>query len=66
MPEKISAAELISTLRREARACGSQEAGTPMSEIAQFLGHSDDRITQRVYARYSPSYLIGAASALDV
>ena len=26
-----------------------------MTEIAQFFGHSDSRITERVYARYSPT-----------
>jgi len=52
------------TLRHTA-AVWMAEYGVPMSEIAQYLGHSDDRITQRVYARYSPEYLRGAASALD-
>ena len=30
------------------------EAGVPMSVIAQYLGHSDSRLTERVYAQYSP------------
>jgi integrase len=42
------------------------EAGTPMSEIAQYLGHRTTAITERVYARYSPEYLKGAAKALEV
>ncbi len=42
------------------------EAGVPMSEIAQFLGHSDSRITERVYARYSPEYLRTASKALEL
>lgn len=41
------------------------EDGVPMSEIAQFLGHSDSRVTERVYARYSPEYLSKAAKALE-
>ena len=41
------------------------EAGVVMDEIAQFLAHTDPRITYRVYARYSPEYLRKAASALD-
>lgn len=41
------------------------EAGTPMSEVAQYLGHRDSRTTERVYARYSPDYLRRAASALE-
>lgn len=51
---------------RHTAAVWMAEAGTPMSEIAQFLGHSDSRITERVYARYSPSHLRAAASALEL
>ena len=49
---------------RHTAAVWMAEAGVPMSEIAQYLGHADDRITQRVYARFSPDYLRRAASAL--
>ena len=41
------------------------EAGVSMSEISQYLGHSSTRVTESTYARYSPDYLRGAASALD-
>jgi len=41
------------------------EAGVPMSEIAQYLGHSSTNVTERVYARFSPDYLRKAAAALD-
>ncbi len=41
------------------------EAGVPMSEISQFLGHADSRVTERVYIKYSPTYLMNAAKALD-
>jgi len=41
------------------------EAGVSMSEISQYLGHSNTRVTESVYARYSPDYLKGAAKALD-
>ncbi len=51
-------------LRRTA-AIWMAERGVPMSEIASYLGHSDSRITERVYARYSPEYLKKAASALE-
>lgn len=51
---------------RHSAARWQAEAGIPMSEIAQYLGHSDDRITQRVYAKYSPSALKKAASVLDL
>ena len=36
-----------------------------MSELAQMMGHDDDRTTQRHYARYSPEYLRGVASAVE-
>lgn len=42
------------------------ESGRPMSEIAQYLGHSDSQITETVYARYSPHYLRRAAAALEM
>lgn len=41
------------------------EAGVPMSEIAQYLGHTDSRVTERVYGRYSPEYLSKASKALE-
>lgn len=42
------------------------EAGVSMDEIASYLGHSDPRLTYRVYAKFSPAYLAKAASALDL
>lgn len=51
---------------RHTAAVWMAEAGHSMSEIAQFLGHGDSRITERTYARYSPDHLRLAASALDV
>ncbi len=41
------------------------EGGVPMSEIAQFLVHSNTATTERVYARYSPKHLRKAAAILD-
>jgi hypothetical protein len=41
------------------------EAGIPMEEIAQYLGHGDVEVTRRVYARFSLDYLRGAATALE-
>lgn len=49
---------------RHSAAVWMAEAGVPMPEIAQVLGHTDDRITQRVYARYSPTHLRRAVAAL--
>jgi len=51
---------------RHTAAVWMAEAGVPMSEISQYLGHSNTIITERVYARYSPDYLKNAATALEV
>lgn len=50
---------------RHTAAVWMAEAGASMSEIAQVLGHTDERITFRVYARFSPEYLRRAMSALE-
>lgn len=50
---------------RHTAAVHMAEAGRPMAEIAQMLGHSDSRTTERIHARSSPGYLCGAASALE-
>jgi integrase len=42
------------------------ESGRPMSEIAQFLGHSNSTLTERVYARFSPDFLRKSANALEL
>ncbi len=41
------------------------EAGIPMAEISQYLGHSKIEITAQVYARYSPDHLRAAADVVD-
>lgn len=51
---------------RHSAARWQAEAGIPMSEIAAYLGHSDDRVTQRIYAKYSPTALKRAADVLDL
>jgi integrase len=51
---------------RHSAATWMAEGGVPMAEIAQFLGHKDSRVTERVYARFSPTYLRGAASMLEL
>lgn len=53
-------------LLRHTAAVWMAEAGVPMSEISQYLGHGSTAITERVYARYSPTYLQKAASALNL
>ncbi len=39
------------------------QADVPMQKISQYLGHTSSRITETVYARYSPSYMQDASSA---
>jgi hypothetical protein len=36
-----------------------------MEVIAQYLGHEDVSVTRKVYARFGPQYLAGAAQALE-
>jgi integrase len=50
---------------RHSAATWMAEDGVPMAEIAQFLGHADSRLTERVYARFSPTYLGKAANSLE-
>ena len=51
---------------RHTAAVWMAEAGVPMDEIAQYLGHSSPATTYRVYARYSPDYLQKAAKSLEL
>ncbi|AWN51598.1 site-specific integrase [Methylobacterium sp. 17Sr1-1] len=51
---------------RHSAAVWMAEDGASMSEIATYLGHSDDKITQRVYAKLSPTHLRRASQALEV
>lgn len=52
-------------LLRHSAAVHMAEAGIPMSEIAQYLGHSNARVTEEIYARFSPDHLRRAAAALE-
>lgn len=51
---------------RHTAAVWMAEAGVPLVEIAQYLGHSTPAITYKVYARYSPDHLKRAAAALEM
>lgn len=42
------------------------EAGVPIEEIAEYLGHSNPNITRATYARFSPQHLRKAAGALEI
>lgn len=41
------------------------EAGVPIEEIAEYLGHSNPNVTRATYARFSPQHLRKASWALD-
>lgn len=42
---------------RHTGAVWSAEGGVSMAELAQYMGHDDDRTTQKHYARFSPDHL---------
>lgn len=50
---------------RHSAAVWMAQDGIKMRKIAQYLGHSDVRTTERIYALYSPDYLRDAAAALE-
>ncbi|MBL3608247.1 site-specific integrase [Rhodovulum sulfidophilum] len=41
------------------------EAGVPIEEIAEYLGHTNPNITRSTYARFSPEHLRRAAGSLE-
>jgi integrase len=51
---------------RHSAAVRMAESGVPMEEIASYLGHRDLTVTRRVYARFSPDHLRGAAVTLEL
>jgi integrase len=53
-------------LLRHSAAVRQAEMGVPMEEIASHLGHSDTKITRRIYARFSPEALSRSAAALEL
>jgi integrase len=50
---------------RHTAAVWMAQVDVPMQKIAQYLGHTSTRVTERTYARYSPSFLKDAAAALE-
>lgn len=49
---------------RHTAAVWMAEADIPMAVISQYLGHSSTGVTERVYARFSPTYLRAASASL--
>lgn len=50
---------------RHSAAMAMAAAGISMAKIAQFLGHADSRVTERVYARFAPGHMQDVAAILD-
>jgi integrase len=50
---------------RHTAAVRMAEAGIPLEKIAEYLGHSDTRVTRKHYAQYLPEFLADAALALE-
>lgn len=42
------------------------QAGRPLVEVSQFLGHSNTQITEKTYARFMPERFAAAAEILDL
>lgn len=49
---------------RHTGAVWAAEAGVPMTEIAQFMGHDTSATTEKHYSRFSPDYLRRVADAV--
>lgn len=41
------------------------QADVPMQKIAQYMGHTSPKVTESVYARYSPNFMKDASDALE-
>jgi len=59
-------ADVTPHVLRHSAAVWLVEDGHTFEEVAQFLGHSDVRVTYKVYARYSPTHLRKLANSLDL
>jgi integrase len=57
--------EISPHVLRHSAAVWMAQDGHSMDEIAQFLGHSDSRVTQKVYARFSPEHLRRVAKSTE-
>jgi integrase len=49
---------------RHTAAVWMAEADVPMSKISQYMGHTSTAVTERVYARFSPSHLRAGTDAI--
>jgi integrase len=63
--ERAGLADITPHILRHTAASWMAEADVPMFDISRYLGHSDTRVTERRYAKLSPSHLRRAAKALN-
>jgi integrase len=63
--ERAGLADVTPHILRHTAASWMAEADVPMFDISRYLGHSDTRVTERRYAKLSPSHLKRAAKALN-
>lgn len=50
---------------RHSSAVAMAQAGIPLYKIAQFLGHTSTKVTERTYARFAPDHFEDVAKALE-
>lgn len=63
--EKAGLEDVSPHVLRHSAAVAMAEAGIPLVEIAQYLGHTNPAVTYRVYSRFSPGHLRKAMKALE-
>ncbi len=51
---------------RHSAAVWMAQGGASMKQIADFLGHEDSRLTERVYAKFRPDFLRDVAAHLEI
>lgn len=64
--ERAGLTDVSPHVLRHTAASWLAEAGVPMTEIAAVLGHTDSRLTERVYAKFSPGRLRAAITHLEM
>lgn len=62
---KAGIADVTPHVLRHSAAVAMVGAGISMEKVAQFLGHTTMRVTERVYGRFRPDHLKDAAKALE-
>jgi integrase len=63
--ERVPETDVTPHTLRHTAASWMAQAGVRFEEIARYLGHSDSRTTETIYAHHSPDYLQRAATALN-